>query len=165
MGVVFIFQTEHHLALTAGSVFGHGIDGERNLCLLVAARGRHLAPVGLAGHLPFALGIHYKALLMFRGQGASYRGAAHQLVVGGYAFKLVPPYSRLILCHGRFGHLYREVVFRHAVKSSALYIGWIGTLTNDRTYVETIFKSTGINDFHISREHQTFYLRAMGKSR
>ena len=77
MGILFFFQAEHHLALTAGSVFGHGVDGERNLGFLVAARGRHLAPVGLAGHLPFALGIHNKALLMLRGQGASYRGAAH----------------------------------------------------------------------------------------
>ena len=77
VGILFFFQAEHHLALTAGSVFGHGIDGERNLCLLVATRGRYLAPVGLAGHLPFALGIHYKTLLMFCGQGASDRGAAH----------------------------------------------------------------------------------------
>ena len=86
-------------------------------------------------------------------------------MVGGYALKIVPPCRGLILRYGRFWYLYGEVVFRHTVKSSALYIGGVGTLTNDGTYVETIFKSIRLDGFYIGREHQTFYLRAIAKSR
>ena len=110
MGVVLVFQPEHHLsvALAAGA-FRRCLDGDCNISLLVAAHWRHLTPVWLACHLPFAFGIDGDGLLMLRTEGASYRGATCQFVVGGDALEVAPALSRLIMCYSGRRNLNGEI--------------------------------------------------------
>ena len=100
VGVVFVFQSEHHLSITAIGIFRHSLDGQGYFCLLVAAGRRNLAPVWLAGYFPFAFGVNHQFLLMLRAQGAGYRWTANELMVGSDALEVAPAAGCLILSDG-----------------------------------------------------------------
>ena len=141
VGVVLALQPKHHLAVAVvAGAFRHGLDGERDLGLFIAAHGRDVAPAGLAGHLPFAFGLDGDRLLVFCAEGAGHRGAAGQFVVGGNALELTPALRRLITGYGRNWRLHGEVVPGHAVKGFTLYTWWHGATTDDRSDAETLGK-------------------------
>ena len=100
MGIVFVLQSEHYLALAVARVLRHALDGERHFGLLVAAGGRHLTPVGLALHFPLALSVYDQGLLVLCAQRACHRRTAHQLMVGCDALELAPAAGCLILLNG-----------------------------------------------------------------
>ena len=164
MGVILILQPEHYLPVAvAAGAFRRCLDGDCNIGLLVAAHRRHLTPVGLACHLPFAFGIDGDGLLMLRTEGASYRGTTCQFMVSGDAFEVTPTWCRLIMCHGRRRHLNGEVVLCHAIKRTAFYTGWHVAATDNRTYAETIDKSSLPYRLHRLRENDTLKHLATGE--
>ena len=144
MGIVFVLQSEHYLALAVARVLRHALDGERHFGFLVAAGWRHLTPVGLALHFPFALGVDDQGLLVLCAQRACHRRAAHQLVMGCDALELAPAAGCLILLNGRLGHFEREVVFCHAVEGAALHIGRHGALAYYRSDAVAVLECSAI---------------------
>ena len=90
VGIVFVFQAEYHLSITAISILSHSLDGQSNFCLLVAAGRRNLTPVWLAGYFPFTFCVNHQFLLMLRAQGAGYRWTANELVVSCDSLEVAP---------------------------------------------------------------------------
>ena len=144
MGVVFVFQSEHHLSITTIGILSHSLDGQGYFCLLVAAGRRNLAPVWLAGYFPFALGVNHQFLLMLRAQSAGYRWAANELVVSCDTLEVAPAWCCLILGNGRFRNFESEVILGYAIESSAQNTCRNFSSTNDAVNAKIVGKSTSI---------------------
>ena len=97
MGIVFIFQLEHHFASSVAGTFRQSVYTYSYFRLAVTAHWRQLTPVGLALHFPFAFGIQHQCLRVSVVQCAYRRRTAYQLVMSGNAFKLIPASGCLIL--------------------------------------------------------------------
>ena len=138
MGIVFIFQLEHHFAGSVAGTFRQSVYTYGYFRLAVAAHWRQLTPVGFALHFPFAFGIQHQCLRVSVVQCAYRRRTAYQLVMGGNALKLIPSDGCLILWNSRLRHFNRKVILWYAVESVTAYIRRYLSFTYDRVYFEAI---------------------------
>ena len=90
MGIVFIFQLEHHFASSVAGTFRQSVYTYGYFRLAVTAHWRQLTPVGLALHFPFAFGIQHQCLRVSVVQCAYRRRTAYQLMMGGNALEVAP---------------------------------------------------------------------------
>lgn len=148
MGIVFVFQAEYHLSITAISILSHSLDSQSNFCLLVAAGRRNLTPVWLAGYFPFALGVNHQFLLMLRAQGAGYRWTANELMVSCDSLEVAPAWCCLILGNGRFRYFESEVILGYAIESSALNMGRHRSFTYNGIYTIAFIECALANSLH-----------------
>ena len=164
MGIVFIFQLEHHFAGSVTGTFRQSVYTYGHLRLAFAAHWRQFTPVGLALHFPFAFSIQHQCLRMSVVQCAYRRRTAYQFMMGGNALEVAPSRCRLILSYGTFGHFKREVILGNTFKSRAFNIGRHFSLTYNRTYAVALFKGSISHTFYTFWKDNSFQRTTISKS-
>lgn len=96
VGVVLVFEAEHHVALAFVAGRGCGY-GKGDLGLLVAGCRADSTPVRYGLDFPFAFGVDDECLLVLCAEGACYRRTSYKLVMRGNTLEITPAYCGLVL--------------------------------------------------------------------